>query len=103
MADRAGCCVLLLRHLNKTAGGSPMYRGGGSIGIIGAARAGLLAAPDPDDETRRVLACIKSNLAAAPDALGYRLVDSPDHGCARVEWLGHSPHSSSVARERRPG
>jgi len=94
MAERTGCCVLLLRHLNKGIGGSPLYRGGGSIGIIGAARVALLAAVDPDDETRRVLAVTKSNLAAMPDSLNYRLVDSPDHRCARVEWEGVSRHSA---------
>jgi hypothetical protein len=94
MAERTGSCVLLLRHLNKSVSGSPMYRGGGSIGIIGAARVGLLAAVDPEDETRRVLAGIKSNLAPLPAALAYRLIDSPEHGCARVEWLGVSGHSA---------
>jgi hypothetical protein len=94
MAERTSCCVLLLRHLNKAAGGSAMYRGGGSIGIIGAARVGLLAAVDPEDESRRVLAAIKSNLAAMPEALAYQLVDSPEHGCARVEWLGVSQHNA---------
>ncbi|MGH3584576.1 MAG: AAA family ATPase, partial [Mycobacterium sp.] len=56
VADRTGCTVLLLRHLNKAKGGDPMYRGGGSIGIVGAARAGMLVAADPDDPERRVLA-----------------------------------------------
>ena len=36
LADRTGCTVLLLRHLNKAKGGDPLYRGGGSIGIVGA-------------------------------------------------------------------
>ncbi|MDP9093407.1 MAG: AAA family ATPase [Actinomycetota bacterium] len=94
MAERTGSCVLLLRHLNKSAGGSAMYRGGGSIGIIGAARVGLLAAVDPEDDERRVLAGIKSNLAPLPSALSYQLVDSPEHGCARVQWLGTSAHNA---------
>jgi hypothetical protein len=96
MAERRGCCVLLLRHLNKAAGGSALYRGGGSIGIIGAARVGLLAAVDPEDQNRRVLAGLKSNLAAMPEALGYQLVDSPEHGCARVEWLGATEHTAAA-------
>lgn len=96
MAERNHCCVLLLRHLNKSAGGSAMYRGGGSIGIIGAARVGLLAAVDPEDESRRVLAGIKSNLAVMPEALAYQLVDSPDLGCARVEWLGATGHTAAA-------
>lgn len=89
VAEATGCCVLLLRHLNKTAGGNPLYRGGGSIGIVGAARAGFVAAVDPDDETRRVLACTKSNLAPVPASLAYQLV-SADNGVARVDWRGET-------------
>ena len=44
-------------------GASPSIRGGGSIGIIGAARAGLLIARHPEKEHVRVLALTKSNLA----------------------------------------
>jgi len=92
LAEATGVCILLLRHLNKGTGGNPLYRGGGSIGIVGAARAAMIAAVDPDDETRRVLAVTKSNLAAMPPAMAYRLVDSPDDGCARVEWDGTTGH-----------
>jgi RecA-family ATPase len=38
MAERTGVAVILVRHLNKMPGGNPLYRGGGSIGIIGAFR-----------------------------------------------------------------
>jgi putative DNA primase/helicase len=94
LADRTGCTILLLRHLNKAAGRDPLYRGGGSIAIVGAARAGLLVAPDPDDPERRVLASVKSNLGPAPESLAYRLVDAEEHGCARVQWDGQTGHSA---------
>jgi hypothetical protein len=38
LAERTGASVLVVRHLNKAAANNPLYRGGGSIGIIGAAR-----------------------------------------------------------------
>jgi hypothetical protein len=101
LAERTGCCILLLRHLNKATGGNPLYRGGGSIGIVGAARAAMLAAADPDDDTRRVLAVTKANLAEEPPALGYRLTNSPEHGCARVEWLGATGHLPADLLGRR--
>jgi len=88
LADRYGCTVLVIRHLNKTQGGRAVHRGGGSIGIIGAARAGLLAGPHPTDDGLRVLAVAKCNLAALPTPIGYRLSEDHDHGCARVGWLG---------------
>ena len=73
LADRTGCAIVAVRHLNKASGGNVLYRGGGSIGIIGAARVGLLVAPDPDDESgsRRVLAVTKCNLAPIAPALGF--------------------------------
>lgn len=42
LAERTGATVVVLRHLSKSGGANPLYRGGGSIGIIGAARVGLL-------------------------------------------------------------
>lgn len=86
MAETARCAVLCLRHLNKAAGANPLYRGGGSIGFIGAARIGLLVAPDPQDDKRRVLAVAKSNLAAIPDSLAYRLELDPLRDVAYVRW-----------------
>lgn len=96
VGDETGATFVLLRHLNKAAGGSPMYRGGGSIGIVGAARAGFLVARDPDDPDLRVLACIKSNLAREPESLSYRLASAPGHDVARVEWVGASNHNAST-------
>ena len=94
LADRTGCSVLLLRHLNKASGRDPLYRGGGSIGIVGAARSGLLVAADPDDPERRVLASVKSNLGPPPESLAYRLVGT-DMGVARVQWEGSTGHSAA--------
>lgn len=96
MAERTGCCVIVLRHLNKSGGPNALYRGGGSIGIIGAARAGFMCGRDPDDETgaRRVLANTKMNIAAEPPSLAYYLVADQLHGVARVQWDGVSGHSA---------
>ena len=88
LAEATGCTMVLIRHLNKAGGGSPLYRGGGSIGIIGAARAAFIVGRDPDDQDRRILACSKLNLAVEPASLAYRLVSDDTLGCARVEWEG---------------
>jgi hypothetical protein len=94
MAERTGACIVLLRHLRKSRG-SALQAGGGSMGIIGVARAGLVAAVDPDDETetRRVLARAKGNLAPPYPSLVYQLVTDEPRGVARVQWLGQSPHN----------
>ncbi|MGI8830855.1 MAG: AAA family ATPase, partial [Candidatus Limnocylindria bacterium] len=96
LAERTRAASVAIRHLNKTSGGHALYRGGGSIGIIGAARVGLLVARDPDDDTRRVVAVTKSNLAAEPPSLAFRLVEDAEIGVARVEWLGESEHGASA-------
>jgi hypothetical protein len=93
MAEETGAAVLVIRHLNKLAGGNPLYRGGGSIGIIGAARSGLLVAKDPDNPDRRILASTKCNLAKLPPSLAYDLTPGDD-GALRVGWMGESPQTA---------
>src|SRR5206468_3992799 len=55
LAEETQCAILIIRHLNKTSHLKALYRGGGSIGIIGACRIGLLLARDPADDRHRVL------------------------------------------------
>lgn len=88
LAEATGAAIVVVRHLNKGSGSKALYRGGGSIGIAGAARAVHLVAADPDDETRRLLAPVKMNIATKPPTMAYRLVSDELHGCARVEWDG---------------
>jgi putative DNA primase/helicase len=96
LADRTACAIVLLRHLNKSSGLHAMYRGGGSIGIIGAARVGLLVAADPDDPERRIVATVKNNLAPHPPSLAFRLMGDDATAAARIEWLGESEHRASA-------
>ncbi len=93
LAEETGAAIIVVRHLNKMAGGNPLYRGGGSIGIIGAARSGLLVAKDPDNPDRRILASTKCNLAKLPPSLAYDL-SADDHGRLRVGWIGESTHTA---------
>ena len=92
LAEETGAAVVVVRHLNKRTEGNPLYRGGGSIGIIGAARSGLLVAKDPDNDERRILAVSKSNLARTPEALAFRLEERGE--AVRVRWEGPSPHTA---------
>lgn len=102
LAESTGCTTLLVRHLNKAGGSNALYRGGGSIGIVGAARAAFLVARDPEDEGRRIFAVTKINIAAEPPALAYRLVDDPQFGCARVEWEAGSVDYTAASLLRTP-
>lgn len=98
MAHRTKCGVSVLRHLNKAVGMAGMYRGGGSIGIIGAARVGLLAHKDNDDETgqRRFLMVQKCNIGPEALTLVYRIVGVEESDSSRVEWLGESAVTASA-------
>jgi hypothetical protein len=94
-AERSGAAIVVVRHLNKSATTNPLYRGLGSVGIIGAARSGLLLAADPDDPDRRILALAKGNLARPPASLAFRLEDVPGATVARVVWDGESPWTAT--------
>ena len=93
LAERTGACVLVVRHLNKAPGNNPLYRGGGSIGIIGAARMAFVVGKDPQDENRRVLASTKNNLAKPLKSLMFTLEEA-EGGAVRVNWLGDSEVSA---------
>jgi hypothetical protein len=97
------CLILLVRHLNKPGGFHALYRGGGSIGLLAACRAGLLIGNDPRIPERRVLAQTKFNLAAKPPSLAYELLAQSD-GPPTISWLGESPWSARqlLAAAARP-
>jgi hypothetical protein len=84
LAEATGAAVVVVRHLNKQAGKSAIYRGSGSIGIIGAARSGLLACKDPDHPKRRLLGVTKGNLCQQPKTVPFELLDN--NGVPIVQW-----------------
>ena len=92
LADRMRVACLCLRHLNKNVNGPALYRGGGSIGTVGAARSGLLLASDPVNPDVRVLAVIKSNLGAPTQSVSFKIM--VDGGVPNVEWTGSSGHTA---------
>lgn len=90
-AQATGASILVLRHFTKGGGPNALYRGGGSIGIIGAARIGLMVARDlKTDESGAslVLAPFKNNLAPWPPSRGYQLVSAPGGQVATIQWTG---------------
>lgn len=86
LAQETGATVLVVRHLNKNQRATALYRGGGSIGIIAAARAAFLVGKDPRDPQVRVLAPLKMNLAPLPPSLRFRLAGT-DREVPFLEWL----------------
>ncbi|MCH7725650.1 MAG: AAA family ATPase [Planctomycetes bacterium] len=94
LADRRNVAIVMVRHLTKSGGARALYRGAGSIAIIGAARSGLVVGDDPacEDKHHHILAQSKGNRASA-GSIAYRTVLNRD-GTIGVEWLGESSCST---------
>ena len=76
MAERTGCAVLTIMHLNKRSfEHNALYRISSSVDFVAVARSAFLVAPHPEDDQRRVFGSIKSNLSAPPKVLGFRFTD----------------------------
>jgi hypothetical protein len=95
IAERTGCAILIIRHLNKGNSANILYRGAGSIGIIAAARIGLLVAHDPGDEQKRVFATVKNNLSKTAANLTFQIAEN-EHGVPYIQWLGENQHTTST-------
>jgi hypothetical protein len=88
LAEQTGAAFLLVRHLTKGGRGQrAVYRGTGAIDLIGSARTAFLVGPHPADDSLRVLACSKINVADPPAALGFRIVRH-ENGQSLVAWAG---------------
>jgi putative DNA primase/helicase len=92
LAERRNIALLVLRHFNKAGGSNPLYRGGGSIAFIAAARAAWVVGRDPDDPTSCIMAMSKSNFGPKQPSLRYRIVGYPKP--PRIDWEGESPHTA---------
>jgi hypothetical protein len=90
LATERRCVMLFHRHLNKYGGHHALYRGGGSIGIVGVCRTAWLVAPDPHGPEQSVLAEGKNNLAGKQPSLAYA-VRRGDGVAPTLSWLGTSP------------
>ena len=95
VAERTGCAIMIIRHLNKGSSDNILYRGSGSIGIIAVARIGLLVAHDPDDDQKRVFATIKNNLSKIAPNLSYQIAEN-EKGAPYIQWLGENHHATST-------
>jgi len=84
IAERQNVAIVAIRHLTKGGYSKPIYRGLGSIDFAAACRSVLLAGCDPDDEQKRGLVHIKSNLAQVGRSVGYEVREG------HFYWTGES-------------
>jgi hypothetical protein len=96
IAGKTEAAVLIVRHLNKSTAKQAIYRGGGSIGIIGAARSGLLMTRHPEEPNGLLLTVSKSNLGLKPPGLGLR-VETGWNGVGVIGWGGELEISADDA------
>ena len=82
MAERTGCAVILIGHMNKAQGLKSGYRGLGSIDFRAAARS-VLVGRLKEDPTVRVVAQDKNSLAPEGKSIAF-LLDG-EHG---FQWKG---------------
>jgi len=88
LAATTGACILFVRHLRKTGSPTAIYRGLGSIGIMGAMRTGLMVSRHPDDADFRVLTLSKTNIGPPAASFGFRLEKRDGCGQTFVSWTG---------------
>src|SRR5262249_60279214 len=92
LAEDTDAAVLILRHVRKGVTVNAKDAGGGSIGFTAAARVVLLAAGDPEDDTRKVLARVKGNLSAPFSSLAYTLQQAGF--TVKIDWIGQTAHTA---------
>ena len=83
IAQRTGCAILLIGHLNKAAGMQSLQRGLGSIDIAAAVRSVLFIGKLKHDPTMRILTHEKSSLAPPGASLAFSLGDE-----GGFRWVG---------------
>ena len=83
VAQRTGCAILLIGHLNKAAGMQSLQRGLGSIDIAAAVRSVMFIGKLKHDPTMRILTHEKSSLAPPGASLAFSLGDE-----GGFRWFG---------------
>ena len=88
-----GPAVIIIRHWTKGGKGKAIYRGVGSIDVIGVVRTGLVVAKHPDNDNRRILAQVKNNIGPKAQSLAYEIVPQKD-GMPIIKWHGISNYTA---------
>jgi hypothetical protein len=93
IARDTGCCIVLVRHLNKSGDMKAMYRGGGSIAFSAIARSVMITGVLPEsDDGRFAIAQVKCNNAERMGpALAYSIGGwNDDSTIPVITWHGEA-------------
>ena len=82
IAERTGCAIVLIGHMNKGSGAKAAYRGMGSIDFYAVARSVLLVGRIEGQPNMRAVVQIKNNLSAFGDSKAFELTEEG------FRWIG---------------
>ncbi|MHC4698247.1 MAG: AAA family ATPase [Planctomycetota bacterium] len=85
LAETHNVAVIGALHMRKSVSGEKaLYRVLGSLGFVSAPRAVWAISRDKDDRCRRLMTCIKCNIAPDPTGLSFTIEDKGDVGL--IHW-----------------
>lgn len=100
LAEKHKVAILAVDHLNKNSKEKNMlYRPGGSLAFVAAARAAYLVTRDKEDEKRRLVLPIKNNIAKENTGLAYTIVTA-ENNAPTIVW---EPEPVSVTADEALG
>lgn len=73
LASKYGIAIVVVTHLNKSTGGSPLNKITGSLAFVAAARAAFMVIKDENDEGRRLFLPVKNNLAEDKEGYAFKV------------------------------
>lgn len=80
LIEHFGAACLMIGHPTKGSGKNPLPRPGGWLPFLPIASSGLMVLRDPTDESKRVLAHVKSSLSAQATSLSFSIVSEENSG-----------------------
>jgi hypothetical protein len=95
VAQDFDCAVVAIRHFKKEGANQKiLHRGGGTVGIIAAARAGIGVVDHPDDPELKVFGNTKSNLGPKTALWSYKIEGAEVEAAgltlktSKIVWVG---------------
>lgn len=88
LAAKTSVAIVCIKHLNKAEEKAAIYRAGGSIGFVAAARVVWLFAKDRKDSERRVMVLVKSNIGPDLGGKAYQ-IEQTETGL-QLKWESES-------------
>ena len=83
VAEKSGCAIIMIGHMNKKENGKELYRGLGSIDIVAAARSVITISRAEEKSSARIIRHTKSSLTHSGSDFGFEISEDGD-----IEWIG---------------